>query len=79
MKWMRSCLITDVVYRKMMRSLENYERNTGKRHPLQSEVVPSVKREVGNVTLTDVKYADETLWFGTFSRLRYLSCLKRSL
>ena len=45
------CMITDAVYSKIMRSLDNYEKNTGQRHPMQPEVVS--RRAVGNVSLID--------------------------
>jgi hypothetical protein len=36
---MPKCMITDAVYSKFTRGFETYERNTGKRHPLQPDVV----------------------------------------
>jgi hypothetical protein len=56
----------------MMRGFENYESNTGKRHPLQPDVIPGVKRGVGNgnVPLDYVYYVDEPFWFGMFARFR---------
>jgi hypothetical protein len=63
------CMITDVVYSKIMRSFDNYERNTGQRHPMQPEVVN--KRAVGNVLLIDDdKDHEKELWYGTLDRLR---------
>jgi hypothetical protein len=45
---MHKCLITDAVYSKFKRAFETYERNTGKRHPLQSDVVSAgIKRDFG--------------------------------
>jgi hypothetical protein len=43
---MCKCMITDVVYSKFARGFETYERNTGKRHPLQPDVVAGTKRGV---------------------------------
>jgi hypothetical protein len=54
-----------------MRGFDNYERNTGKRHPLQPEVVSTgTKRAVGSVPLTDEdKDKDKELWYGMDARL----------
>jgi hypothetical protein len=43
---MRKCMITDAIYSKFARGFETYERNTGKRHPLQPDVVAGTKRAV---------------------------------
>jgi cathepsin D len=52
---------SDSSYSKILRGLLNYERNTGKRHPL-SLGVRDFKRAIVSNPLTDV---DGQIWFGT--------------
>jgi hypothetical protein len=58
-----------------MRGFDNYEKNTGQRHPMQPEGLS--KRAVGNVPLIDHDVDHEKeLWYGTFDVLRDLMCLR---
>jgi cathepsin D len=53
----------DLLYSKILRGLLNYERNTGKRHPL-SLGVRDFKRAIVSNPLTD---EDGQVWYGTVS------------
>jgi hypothetical protein len=67
---MRHCMMTDVVYSKIRGRFENYERNTGRRHPMLPEVdSPGSWR--ASVPLID-ENAEQTdkLWHGIVARLR---------
>jgi hypothetical protein len=71
---MRKCMITDVVYSKIMNGLNNYEKNTGQRHPIQPDVVSTgSKRAVGKDPLTD---HFDNLWYGMLVTHSYRLCLK---
>jgi hypothetical protein len=68
---MRKCMMTDVVYSKIMNGFDNYERNTGQRHPMQPEAVStSSKRDAGTVPLTPESLdTNEGVWSGMLARL----------
>jgi hypothetical protein len=56
-----------------MRGFDNYQRNTGARHPIQPEVVDTgSKRAVGKNPLTD---ESEQLWQGMSVLLNGFFCL----
>jgi hypothetical protein len=53
-EWMPQWMITDVVCSRFRRRLDNYERKTGKRHPMHSEIARAgSKRLVGIDPLDD--------------------------
>jgi len=53
------------VYSKILRGFENYQQNTGQRHPIQPEAdTTGSKRAVGKDPLTDDA---EQLWQGAIS------------
>jgi cathepsin D len=52
---------SDLSYSKILRGLLNYERNTGKRHPL-SLGIRDFKRAIASNPLTDIQ---GQIWFGT--------------
>jgi len=72
---MRKCMVTDVVYSKFARGLDNYERNTGKRHALRSEGLSTgTKHATDNL---DGGY--KGIWWGMLVPLRNLLCLRNCL
>jgi hypothetical protein len=65
---MRKFMITDAVYSKFKRGFETYERNTGKRHPLQSDVVSAgTKRDFAQQDITQMLFHR---WSGMYGILR---------
>jgi hypothetical protein len=62
---MRNCATADGSHSRITNGFDNYEKNTGQRHPLQPEAVS--KRALGSVPLTDDDVDnDEGLWYGKF-------------
>jgi hypothetical protein len=60
---MRKCMIAYVVYSKIERGFDNYERNTRGRH--LNATPNGRKRDVGN---EDLKDDSEQLWQGRLSK-----------
>jgi hypothetical protein len=60
--------LTFVVYSHVMRGFDNYERNTGQRHPMHPKVA---KRDFSSEPLVD-EHDNQTgkLWHGIVARLR---------
>lgn len=59
---MRKSTITDTGYSKILRGIDNYERNTGQGDPIQPDAVSTRrKRDAGKVPLTD---DSNELWQG---------------
>jgi hypothetical protein len=67
-------MITEAVYSKFTRGLETYHRNTGKRHPLQPDVVSAdAKRDFGEQPITTMLWHH---WMGMYVILRDRLCLR---
>jgi hypothetical protein len=70
---MRQCRITDTVYSKFTRGFETYQQKTGKRHPLQPDVVSAgTKRDV---IKEDLVGGPGQYWTGMCAILCDLLCL----
>jgi hypothetical protein len=72
-------MITDVVCSRFRRSLDKYERNTGKRHPMQSEVVNAGSKRLVGIDPLDDEHDEGTGTFftGIVTNLCDWACLKR--
>jgi len=66
-------MVTDVVYSKFTRGFETYQKNTGKRHPLQPDSVSAgTKRDIASEDLLE---GWKHYWMGMYARLEDWLCL----
>lgn len=67
-------MITNIVYSKFTRGFKGYQRNTGKRHPLQPDAVSAgTKHDGASETLIE---GSTNYWIGMYAILRDFLCLK---